>query len=257
MAELKLNIGRLIIRVDYTALLFGVILLGLLICLGVWQVGRAHEKFNLNEQWLKRAQMPAITPEELLADSDSTQREYRLLAWEGQFHPKAYLLLNNRLYNGRLGYQVVALMGSSIGLVPVNLGWMPANAPYSRLPEPKLPEGIVYVSGRVHIPSKKVLFADKQLPPEQLPVSVETLYWKGWTETLGELMGTSVFPYLVQIDPQSPYALATEWQDPKQATAHHVGYAVQWFAMAALFLFIGVSRISNLWDLLRAKREAL
>ena len=256
MTKLKLSIGRLVIRAGYPAVFLGLILFGLLICLGVWQVGRAYEKSALNEGWRERSQMPARTPAELLAEPDSAQYRHRLLAWEGEFYPEAYLLLNNRLYKGRIGYHVVALIGSSIGVVPVNLGWIQANALDGSSPGLRLPDGIVSVSGRVHIPSERALFVSKQIPPDRLPASVETIYWQGWTETLGELLGKPMFPHLVQIDPQSSHALAAEWQEAKQATAHHIGYALQWFAMAAVFLFVGLSRISNLWGLLRRETEA-
>jgi len=44
--------------------------------------------------------------------------------------------------------------------------------------------------------------------------------------------------------------LAAEWPIVNQSPAKHIGYAIQWFAMAAVLVFIGVWRLTNLGAIL-------
>jgi cytochrome oxidase assembly protein ShyY1 len=90
----------------------------------------------------------------------------------------------------------------------------------------------------------------KPEPPEALPATVQTLYWDEWQSSLSVLTGRDVFPYEVRIQPESPLALVAEWTVINQTPSMHLGYAVQWFAMAAVLTLIGVLRLTNVRSLL-------
>jgi cytochrome oxidase assembly protein ShyY1 len=90
----------------------------------------------------------------------------------------------------------------------------------------------------------------KPEPPQGLPATVQTLYWDGWQGSLSMLTDSEVFPYEVRIEPESPLALVAEWTVVNQSPSMHLGYAVQWFAMAAVLLLIGVLRLTNVRSLL-------
>ena len=93
----------------------------------------------------------------------------------------------------------------------------------------------------------------KPQPPKVLPATVQTLYWDGWQDSLSGLTGSEVFPYQVRIQPSSPLALVAEWTVVNQSPSMHLGYAVQWFAMAAVLLLIGVLRLTNVRSLLSGR----
>lgn len=89
----------------------------------------------------------------------------------------------------------------------------------------------------------------KPEPPAALPATVQTLYWDNWQRSLEALSGRAVFPYEVRIQPDSPHALVAEWTVVNQSPSKHIGYAVQWFAMAAVLVIIGLLRLTNLRSL--------
>ena len=91
----------------------------------------------------------------------------------------------------------------------------------------------------------KPLLMQKPVPPETLPAVVQTLYWDQWSESLAALTQHEVLPFEIRIAPDSPAALAAEWPVVNQSPSKHVGYAVQWFAMAAVLAVIGVLRLTN------------
>ena len=243
------SIGPLNLHGDLRAALAGAVLLGLLLNLGLWQLARAAEKSALEARWVERSAIPAVTPEQL-TQSGAADLADRAVSWEASFRQEAYLLLDNRLHRGQVGYHVVALAESVEGIVPVNLGWLPGDPARRTTPVPDLPRGVVSIEGRVFIPSAKPILLQQPSPPASLPATVQTLYWDHWSEDLSTLSGRSVFPYQVRISPDSPHALVAEWAVINQTPSKHIGYAVQWFAMAAVLTLIGLLRMTNLRELL-------
>jgi cytochrome oxidase assembly protein ShyY1 len=250
----NLSLGPLAVRGDLRAALAGVVLLALLLNLGFWQVGRAGEKSALEDRWQTRAALPAVTPQSLAAEPIDVLAD-RQVAWRGRFTPTHYLLLDNRLHRGRVGYHVVALVSAGDALVPLNLGWIAGDPARKTVPAPTLPEGEVAVSGRIYVPSSKPLMMQKPEPPKTLPAPVQTLYWDDWSSSLTALSGRHVLPFEVRIAPDSPSALAAEWPVVNQAPSKHIGYAVQWFAMAGVLLLIGLWRLTNIGELVAGGRS--
>ena len=59
---------------------------------------------------------------------------------------------------------------------------------------------------------------------------------------------TTVFPYPVRIAAGEQGALTVNWQVVNMSPQKHQGYAVQWFAMAAVLVVFYLLRSSNLWQ---------
>ena len=247
------SIGRLEINGDVRACVAGAVLFALLLNLGFWQLGRADEKNVLQTRWEARSALPAVTPLALLETSDFSQYADRRVRWQGTLDPEAYVLLDNRLHRGRVGYHVVALIETDGSSVPVNLGWLAGDPSRRTAPVVNLMKGPALIEGQVYVPSAKPIMMVEQLPPDHLPATVQTLYWDQWFDTLAALTGASIFPYEVRIDPASPLALVAEWPVVNQSSAKHIGYAVQWFAMAGVLLLIGVLLVSNIRDIVAGR----
>jgi len=249
--------GPLTVRGDVRAAIAGLILMALLLNLGFWQLGRAGEKAALEARWQARSALPAIAPQAMLEEPPADELDQwvdRAVNWRGRFRPGDYLLLDNRIYRGQVGYHVIALAETQERLIPVNLGWLPGDPSRRTLPEPVLPAEPVMIEGRVYVPAGNPLLMQKPLPPESLPAVVQTLYWDDWASTLAGLTGRVVLPYEIRIAPESSLALKAEWPVVNQSPSKHIGYAVQWFAMALMLCVIGVLRLTNLRDLLQGER---
>ncbi|MDA7595255.1 SURF1 family protein [Luminiphilus sp.] len=247
------SIGRLEINVDVRAFVAGAVLFALLLNLGFWQLGRADEKNLLQTRWEARSALPAVTPLALLQMPDVSQYADRRVRWQGVLDPEAYVLLDNRLHRGQVGYHVVALIETGDWSVPVNLGWLAGDPSRRTIPIVNLMQGPAVIEGQVYFPSAKPIMMQKQPPPDRLPATLQTLYWDQWFDTLAALTGKSIFPYEVRIDPASPLALVAEWPVVNQSSAKHIGYAVQWFAMATVLLLIGVLLMSNIRDIVAGR----
>ena len=248
----NLTLGPLTVKGDLRALIAGMILLGLLINLGLWQLGRATEKSALVDRWEARAALPAVHPRALSSEPPERLAD-RQVKWRGQFRAEDYLLLDNRIHQGRVGYHVVALASAEDVLIPVNLGWLAGDPSRRTEPTPVLPEGLLSVSGRVYVPTSKPLMMQKPEAPASLPARVQTLYWDDWQRSLSTLTGRAVLPFEVRVDQRSPIAFVAEWPVVNQSPAKHIGYAIQWFAMAAVLAFTGFWRLTNVGAMLTAR----
>jgi surfeit locus 1 family protein len=234
-----------------TALLFPA-----LIALGFWQLERAEEKAELEARWSAR-QSEAPIPLAALTDADPAELAYRRVSLQGEFLTGHYLLLDNRVQQGRFGNEVVALLelADSDQLVLVNRGWVPSDPARLALPEVAEPGGPVALTGHIYVsPGKPYLLGEQQLVPPW-PVRIQALDTEALVPLVRMVSSATLYPYPVRIDGDQPAALTVAWQLVNASPEKHQGYALQWFTMAAVLAFFFLLRSSNLWQLLTRKRH--
>ncbi len=197
-----------------------------LMALGFWQLDRAEQK-RAREAALDavRTQPPATLPGTELADL----QEQRRLLLQGQYLTGRNWLLDNRQRDGQVGYEVITPFELSDGrVVLVNRGWVAAGDDRTDRPNPLAPSG------------EHTLFARWQTPSDHPLLDGRTTD-AGWPkvivaidpEAMAEAFESPMLDHYARLDDGSPGALITGWQDLEVSAAKHLGYAVQWFAMAA------------------------
>ena len=226
-----------------------------LIGLGFWQLERAGEQAALSEAFAARARSGPAAVDQALWRRPPEALAYLPVVASGRFVPGRHLLLDNRIREGRFGYEVVSLLelDNGSGQVLVNRGWLQGDA--ARLQTPVIPEteGAVTVQGHVYVaPGKPYLLAEQQLDGPW-PRRLQALEMDKLAPALSAELGETVAPYPVRIDAGQPGALDVAWQVVNVSPAKHRGYAVQWFTMAAVLLIFFFLRSSNLWQLLRGR----
>ena len=65
----------------------------------------------------------------------------RQVTFTGSFKAQDFVLLDNRLRDGRFGYEVVAFVSADALVVPLNLGWIEGDLSRMTTPSPELPNG--------------------------------------------------------------------------------------------------------------------
>jgi surfeit locus 1 family protein len=209
----------------------------LTVSLGVWQLGRADQKRTLLAQQLAQVGQPA-------ADWGDVHRAFEageLPAWHGRavqlrgrWVPEATVYLDNRPMQGRAGFIVVTPLmpeGGGPGLL-VQRGWVPRRADdRTAVPPLRTPDGVVTVEGRLAPPPSRLF----QLGPDAAGPIRQNIDIDAW----GEQWRLVLMPASVQqsAPPESAAdgtPLQREWTVVAVDPAKHVGYAVQWFGLAAL-----------------------
>ena len=240
---------RLEFDFEWRITLFTLALLPLLISLGFWQLQRAEEKAALATAFEgQQARPPA--PLENLGDLSPQALAYLPVTVTGSFRESEYFLLDNRMWQGRFGNEVLAVLElDSGGLALVNRGWIAADPARRTLPDVPVPAGPQRFTGHVYVsPGEPYLLADEALDGEW-PKRIQAVEM----DKIAAVLSADVFPYPVRIDADQVGALAVDWQIVNVSPAKHHGYAVQWFTMAAVLALIYLLRSSNIWQLLRGK----
>ncbi len=240
------------------------LLVPLFIGLGFWQRDRAEEKAELAAAWELRQQQAPV-PLETLQDRPVAELAYRPVRLQGEFVPEVQFLLDNRIVQGRYGNEVLAVLqlaGSDLQVL-VNRGWVSADPGRQSLPDAPSPTGQVTLDGHLYVPpGDPYLLADqvlesgwpKRIQAVQMPVLATAL---AADISAGESGSTPLFPYVVRIDAEQPGALTVDWRVINVSPAKHLGYSVQWFAMALALMLAFLFRSTNLWSVLTSRRGAV
>jgi len=241
---------------EWRITLFTVLMAPLLLGLGFWQLQRADEKAILAATFDARAaQAPATLAS--LAGRSPEELAYLPVQLAGSFLPDAYFLLDNRVREGQFGYEVLGIVAlDNGGAALVNRGWVPGDA--SRRELPLVPEvaGPVELAGHIYVaPGKPYLLGEQAIDPGW-PKRIQAVEMERLRGAVEDLVAGPLFPYPVRIDAGQPGALRADWQIINVSPAKHLGYAVQWFSMAAVLVLIYVYRNSNIGELLRGRRQA-
>ncbi len=116
-----------------------------------WQYHRGVDRHERNNQIESRIELPAITIDE--ASKDAPANEWRTVVTEGEFDATRQILLRNRYFEGKYGFEVLTAFKDKSGReFWVDRGWVQAGATATIQPElPPLPTGTVQIEGRLRL----------------------------------------------------------------------------------------------------------
>ncbi|CAG4883792.1 SURF1-like protein [Georgfuchsia toluolica] len=200
-----------------------------LIGLGFWQLDRANGREAAGQLLEARAAAPAIAlPAEVVSTESLRDRH---VITSGRYEPAYQFFLDNRVWHGQAGYDVITplhVAGSRLRVL-VNRGWIPVPADRRQLPNVATPEEPVEVDGTAVIPPTGT-FSLAQ-PAERW----ESIWQKLDLGRFQRLADMPLQPVVIQLSPQSPAAgFVREWPRVDAGVARNLGYAVQWFGFAVV-----------------------
>lgn len=237
---------------DWGTTLFTLLMLPLLTGLGFWQLQRADEKAEIAASWEHR-QSQSPLPLERLWQEPPEALSYLPVALSGVFREEEYFLLDNRIYGGRFGYEVLAVLelDDGKGLALVNRGWLAGDPSRRELPAVPPVNGRVEVTGYVYVPPGAPYLLAEQQMGSGWPRLLQAVEMEKIRPLVSGGSGDQVFPYAIRIAAGEPGALVVDWQVVNVSPEKHGAYALQWFTMAAVLFIFFVVRSSNLWQLLK------
>jgi surfeit locus 1 family protein len=222
-------------RPNWKIALFTVALLPVLIGFGFWQLGREQEKISLQQSFDQRSQAPWI--ELSAAGNTPADLSHRRVLLRGRFDPDRSFLLDNRLYQGLAGYEVIVPFLNADGrTVLVNRGWIAQGPTRDALPAIPAASGVTEVRGSIYVPAGEqfMLSNERESGIAEWPKVIQSLDG----ESLSSDLGMEIYPYTVRMEAGSPGALLAEWPLMNMMPEKHRAYAVQWFAMATALLLL-------------------
>ncbi len=229
-------------------LLFAAVFLPLTLALGVWQLGRADEKRAMLTEYQSRGHAAPVPLESLDAESD---QQYRRVLVTGRFVADRTLLLQNRIRDGKPGYEVLAPFETAPGApwLWVNRGWLEGSYDRAILPQVPAVEGTPTLHGHLYR-SDDAFTLGEEVWRETWP----QVFQNADMTLLSERLQVTFFPYVLRLDQDSPAALRTGWEVVNIRPETHTGYAVQWFALAAVLVLLSLFNNSNLGAVIKERR---
>jgi surfeit locus 1 family protein len=236
----SIKIGSRIFAPRPFTTLLTLVLIALLISLGRWQLGRADEKRVLFDSFA------AGTDATRLIDLETPSlRRYQHIEASGHYDQARQILIDNMVNAGRAGYFVItpfALTGG--GWVLVNRGWVPLGASRAERPTIPVTSDTRQLRGRAdNMPSPGIRMGTQEKLAPPYPVVAPYPTHAELAQLLGESSWTKAAD-LVLLDPGEPDGYVRQWSAPGFPPMRHLGYAVQWFALALTLLVIYV--VTNL-----------
>lgn len=207
--------------------------------LGKWQLSRADAKIARYELLEQYAKQPAVTLPSVLVKLEDFQ--YREVEVQGEFLFDHTIFLDNKTYQGRAGYHVITplkVMNSTL-LVAINRGWVATGNDRSVLPHPNEINSVVKVTGLVTTPELRTLKLSEIVTTDKV--------WNNFNlQRYQDATGQEMQPLIVLQRNQMDDGLIREWDRPDSGADKNLGYAAQWFLLAAttiiIFLVLNVKR---------------
>jgi surfeit locus 1 family protein len=202
------------------------------VSLGNWQTRRAEEKLARQALLEARLQTPLAMPAQPVAAADY---EWARVTVRGEFEPRHTVLLDNKMLQGRVGYQVVTplrIEGGKLHLL-VNRGWIAAGPRRDVLPKIETPAGPQALEGITVLPGRFVeLAADAQAGNVWQNLTIER--FRKWS-------GLELQPVVLEQMSDAKDGLARVWERPDLGVDKHRSYALQWYSFATLIVILYVA----------------
>ncbi|HET8815974.1 MAG TPA: SURF1 family protein [Pseudidiomarina sp.] len=226
-----MNRGKLI------AVTLTVLAIFILVNLGLWQLERADEKQALFDDFALN-QTQSV---DLALQPDPLPARYQSVEVTGTFTDNRYFLLDNQIWQGQVGYQVIGLLAVEElpFLVPINMGWVTAGIDRNYLPELTLPTGEVHIEGLFYVPAEDAfMLGDQVIEAGSWPQRIQQLK----LDALSDATQLPLAPYVVLLSAgyqtasanssPSEFGWPRQWQPQVMTPQKHRAYAWQWFSLA-------------------------
>jgi len=195
------------------------------VLLGNWQARRAEEKRALGAAFDQALRSPPIA---LAPGADVARLIHKHVVARGRFVADRTVLLDNKLRQGRPGYEVVTplRLGASDSHVLVDRGWVAAPASRASLPEVGTPAGEVEIAG-VALDRLPHALETGVAPQGRVRQNLDIGAFSAETKLRLE-------PLVIEQHSALPDGLARDWPRPDFGIEKHESYALQWYSFAAL-----------------------
>jgi surfeit locus 1 family protein len=207
--------------------------------LGLWQLGRAAEKTDLQRAKQLQAEQVVLDGRSLgSGEAQAPQRQaliHRRMTLKGQWLPAHTVFLDNRQMNGKPGFFALTplqLEGTDV-VVLVQRGWAQRSfTDRTALPALRTPEGVVEVQGHLAPwPSRLYDFGGAESGPIRQNLDLSAYRQATRLPVLEVTLLQSGAP---------SEGLLREWPVVASGVEKHHGYAFQWFGLSGLIALLYV-----------------
>lgn len=211
--------------------------MALTVALGIWQVGRAHQKEALASRY--DAMMKAV-PIDLGADllNLPPALEFHAVNAKGTWLPEQVVFLDNKVHQGRVGFHVMMplrLVGSDTHVL-VNRGWLAATGDRAQLPRPQTATGVVSIQGFLRTSPDRFKELSDTFREHRIWENVTVERYAAWSKL-------KLQPLILYQTDAIDDGLVRAWIRPDAGSERNIAYALQWFGLSALTAFFWLRHV--------------
>lgn len=215
------------------AVIVGLVAIGL----GVWQLGRASEKQSIMDlRAMRQAPLGLGIDRKWDAMLQAQALDQQRVMLKGQWLSEASVALDNRAWQGKPGVHVLTPMRLADGSIAwVNRGWLakaPA-APLEKIAQPPASSGPALIEG-VALSS---VMRRMELSSDPTSLRQGSLWQNFDWDAASERVNGKVWPVIVWQTSDNGDGLMRSIPEVKSDVPKHLGYALQWFLLAASAFF--------------------
>lgn len=222
----EIRLSALSISSRWAFIALAALVIALFCRLGFWQLDRAHQKEQLLARQMERSQLPVMDLESLI--HHTTDFADYPLSMRGRYLNEKSFLLDNRIYQGQVGFNVITPFISEGVAVLVDRGWMPQQHATRALPEIPPRHGLLRVFGTVYEPSQVFLLRNDDYSNPQWPMLLQKID----IEKIAGLLESPVAPFILRLAADSKGAFTRDLPLANVSPDKNYGYAFQWFSFA-------------------------
>ena len=212
-----------------------VVVVGILVTFGQWQLERLDQVRTTNARLAARAAAEPVDLRTLLADigTDPETLEFRRVSVTGTFRPDEEVVQRNRIQRGLQGLDVLTPLDLGDGTtLLVRRGWVPTTMDTPPITEAAPPDGTVTLTGVLERSVDQPTFGARD-PDEGV---LERVFHPD-TRRLDRQMSGALLPVVLRMDTlpgAGPTSLPAAPEAPGLDEGSHLSYAVQWHLFALL-----------------------
>ena len=211
-------------------------LLVVLLALGGWQWNRYQYKVCLEAQQQQHVSQRPCPLMSLALHEVTMDMMYRPVLFQGAPLNDYTFLLDNQIVAHRVGFRVLVpfKLRSSNAIVLVDRGWIPGGVTRSKVPTiPEMKQG-GFVEGVLWRPAGKAFLLREDTASVGWPKIMQAIDFK----KMEQLLGPSLLPWLVILDEGHDGGFHRVLPGASMKAVRHLGYAFQWWSMAAVLLML-------------------
>jgi surfeit locus 1 family protein len=239
----NLHIGKYRFKPKLIPTMATIILVPFLISLGLWQLDRAEQKKQIDNGVKASQAKEALNLNSIsttVTSFDFSKELYRTASLKGVYDNQHQYLLDNRTYKGRAGFHVLTpfiLSGTKQGVL-INRGWIAYQGTRENIPDINVTTENLQIKGVMKQQTRAIVLKEMsdtdKFNRQPYPKLVQSIQ----LNKLANDLGIKLLPLIIELNKADKTGFSRDWQPYYGSIDKHNAYALQWFVMAAILLFL-------------------
>ncbi len=210
--------------------------------MGLWQLDRADQKKVIDSGVKEAQQKEALDLNTFIhkgniKEESFKQEIYRTAAILGNYDSDHQFLLDNRTHKGRAGFHVLTpfLLKNTNKAVLVNRGWITYQGTRDNIPDISISQYTTNILGVMKQQARAIVLNDDS---GEINTRYPTLIQSIELVELAKELKIELLPIIIELNKNDNTGFIRDWQPYYGSIDKHNAYALQWFAMAGILLFL-------------------